>query len=265
MPDDRYTPTDAPADSEPITRDQLDTPNFKYPAKLVTNKKVIADRGNQAGAIQWFQEFARADRKWSTGEPVIDRNRLMLRWKDGTPVSKGSQADVVGQAFADACGCDMWPDTEGNQYFIGCWFMMSSEKVPGTERIYISIPTEYLGTADEYKYEGNVRVVESKQGGGGEEASTPTPRDDRAGLEDLLSILDGMSLAEVQEGKAVEAVREHKAFQEGGLLTVLGVSVRGGLIRGGSRDNGDLRQSLLKKLIDQEVVEVGEDGVIHRV
>ncbi len=233
MPEqERYQPTEAPADAAVVTRGDLSSGNYKYPAKLAEVKKVLSEPKDKSRkpVLQNYQVFERQDEAWADGNPVLRRNRLNLQFQsketgEVQPIWEGSDADQVGQAFEELCGCDMFPDNPDTASFIGHFFMVESVKVPDTDKIYIQVPVEYLG--DDFKFSGNVRTREA-QGQDGAQAEAP-PVDNAEDAARVADVLVGMTEEDVRGGAgllAIQAVTELKDVR-----TVLGISLRGGLVQ----------------------------------
>ncbi len=255
MPEqERYTPTDAPADADVITRDNLSSGTFKYPAKLVECKKVMSEPQDKTRkpVQQLYQVFERCDQQWSDGNPVLRRNRLNLQFQSKETgeienIWEGSDADQVGQAFEDLCGCDMFPDNPDTASFIGHFFMVEDVKIPKTEKLYLRIPVEYLG--DDFKFAGKVTTLES-QNQDGAQAEAP-PADNAEDAARVADVLVGMTEEDVRGGAALLAVQKVDELKD--VRTVLGISLRGGLVQP--------KAILLDKLVAAGLVTI-DDGTI---
>lgn len=255
MPEqERYQPKEAAADAAVITRGDLSSGNYKYPAKLAEVKKVMSEPqdASRKPVLQMYQVFERQDEVWADGNPVLRRNRLNLQFQSKEtgeiqPIWEGSDADTVGRAFEELTGCDMFPDNPDTASFVGHFFMVESVKVPNTEKIYIQIPVEYLG--DDFKFGGTVRMREAQgQDGATAEAVPVDNAEDAARVADVLV---GMSVEDVRGGAALLAIQKVDELKD--VRTVLGISLRGGLVQP--------KAILLDKLIAADLVTI-EEGTI---
>ncbi len=231
MPEQRYQPTDAPADAEAITRDNLSSGTFKYPARLAEVKKVMSEPQDKTRkpVQQLYQVFERCDQQWSDGNPVLRRNRLNLQFQSKETgeietIWEGSDADQVGQAFEDLCGCDMFPDNPDTASFIGHFFMVEDVKIPKTEKLYLRVPVEYLG--DDFKFAGKVTTLESQDGA---QVAEAVPADNAEDAARVADVLVGMTEEDVRGGAALLAVQKVGELKD--VRTVLGISLRGGLVQ----------------------------------
>ncbi|KKN01639.1 hypothetical protein LCGC14_1125720 [marine sediment metagenome] len=254
MPEaERYQPKDAPADAAVITRDNLSSGGFKYPAKLVECKKVLSEPqdASRKPVQQMYQVFERCDQQWPDGNPVRRYNRLNLQFQSKETgeietIWEGSDADQVGQAFEDLCGCDMFPDNPDTASFIGHFFMVEDVKIPKTDKLYLRVPTEYLG--DDFKFAGKVTTLESQDGAQAAEAPPTDNAEDAARVADLLV---GMTEEDVRGGAALLLIQKDEKLK--GVTTVLGGSLRGGLVQP--------KAVLLDRLIAAKFLTI-EDGTI---
>ena len=244
-----YKPKIAPKNSDVITRDTFDTGEFIYPGKLVFNEKTICQReGTANGLLQWEQVIEQQHRVFSDGNPGRQFNSLLLQNpKTGGPIWKGSDADLLAEAYEELIGCDMLPDTEGSEEFVNHFFMFKSVKVPNTEKVFRQIPVEYLGP--EYKFEGKVEVI-------GQSTNGPAPAEDEGDAENataLATLLSGLSEADIRGGAGLKLVSDSEELKA--VKTVLSIPLRGGLVKP--------KAILLDKLIGAGLVIIDDDGVVR--
>ena len=243
-----YKPKIAPKNSDVITRDTFDSGEFIYPGKLVFNEKTICQReGTANGLLQWEQVIEQQHRAFSDGNPGRQFNSLLLQSpKTRGPIWKGSDADLLAEAYDGLIGCDMLPDTEGSEEFVGHFFMFKSVKVPNTEKVYRQIPVEYLGP--EYKFEGKVEVI-------GQSANGAAPPDESADENGpvLALLLAGQSEADIRGGAGLKLVSDSEELKA--VKTVLGIPLRGGLVKP--------KAILLDKMIAAGLLVIDDEGIVR--
>ena len=249
MPSDTpYKPKIAPKDADVITRDTFDSGEFIYPGKLVFNEKTICQReGASAGLLQWEQVIEQQHRVFSDGNPGRAFNSLLLQSpKTRGPIWKGSDADLLAEAYDGLIGCDMLPDTEGSEEFVGHFFMFKSVKVPNTEKVYRQIPVEYLGP--EYKFDGKVETIGQADGA--------TPAADEGDAENaslLVNLLVGLTEADIRGGAGLKLVSDSEELKA--VKTVLGIPLRGGLVKH--------KAILLDKMIAAGLLVIDDEGIVR--
>ena len=217
---------------------------YTYPARLTENYKAYMGEGTKRRLV-WFQEFQRLDQVWPDGNPVFRYNQPVLAWGDGTPAAKGSDADVIAEAFFEIAGCDLLPDTPGSEEYVGVVFRLKDVKKEGTEKVYLRIPVEHMPG---YKHPTPPVTIGTQ-----ETQSEPATVDDTESAFRLAALLDGEDATEVLEGKLFKQVVNDPTME--GVKSVLGISLRGGMLRG----------ALLTKLTNEGFVTVDEDGLITAV
>ncbi len=241
MPDDyvREEPEEAPSDRPKIKSDDLRSGEYAYPAQLTEVKKVLTrNPGTQSDfrPCELYQVFERADQKWPDGNHVRRINRFLIEWWDGTPMWQGCEADLVGQAFKEACGCSMFPDDEDTKLFIDHWFMIKDVVTPRSKDkdrpYYMRVPTEYLGP--DYTYDGEVRTLQTKGDGdasGPEPGSgEPTPGAEDADAKTIAGVLAGAKTEDIRQGKGIALIAANE--QARAIQQLWGKSVKGGLVKG---------------------------------
>lgn len=232
-------PEDAGANAPVVT----EFGDFTYVAKLVENRKVKSKNAGKDGLhrTEWYQVFERQDERWPDNNPVKRYNQATLAWGDGTPVRKGSDADIIASAFKDACGMTLLPDEPSSASMAGVsyWKMRDVETAfsvnrakgdPEAKHFYLRIPVEFLGIEGEYKYEGQVRTLQQR-GDGATPASEPAsdPAADDAIAKKIAAHLVGLP-TKMENHEWAGPIGQDESLRE--VNQVFGENFRGALTAG---------------------------------